>query len=460
MFKRPLVTFALIFCLGILFGACAHLNFWLVYSFAAAFAIFALFSRKRLFTIFILLVFLCLGILFTSNYEQLPACHIANYTPKRRNYCLIRGVVKDEPAIRNGKNRFILVANEVHLASRSLTCCGEVLVEVNKGELFRYGDELILGGTLYRVDARFREPRYREYLRNQGIHVFLGIGSPLQAVRLSGHKGNSLRHLALILKERIKGIIYRYLRPTYAPVLSAMVLGERQGLPPQVYQAMVKTGTVHILVVSGFNVGIISFIFVLFLKIFRIKRKARFYLIVPLLIIYCLITGAANPVVRATVMAITFLAAYLVKREPDIYNSCALAALFILACNPRQLFDLGFQLSFASVLAIVSLYPWLKTHLHLERWRIRPLRYLIEAALICLSAWLGTAALVLYNFHIFSPLAVVANLLIVPLATLIILSGLALIAIEPTLPLFAQAFAAVCEALISLLIILTHYFGR
>jgi competence protein ComEC len=114
--------------------------------------------------------------------------------------------------------------------------------------------------------------------------------------------------------------------------------------------------------VSGFNVGIVTFIIILLLKLIRLPRKVRLACAIILLILYCLVTGASTPVVRATVMAGVFLLAYLFKREPDIYNSLFLAAIFILAFNPRQLFDIGFQLSFASVFSIIYIYPKIKSH--------------------------------------------------------------------------------------------------
>jgi competence protein ComEC len=94
--------------------------------------------------------------------------------------------------------------------------------------------------------------------------------------------------------------------------------------------------------VSGFNVGIVSFIGIIFLKLLRLPRKICFNIAILCLIVYCLITGAFTSVARVTVMAIFFMLGLLLKREPDIYNSLSVAGLFILVINPRQLFDIGF----------------------------------------------------------------------------------------------------------------------
>jgi competence protein ComEC len=242
--------------------------------------------------------------------------------------------------------------------------------------------------------------------------------------------------------------------------MDAMVLGEKRNIPWFVNNAMMKTGTVHILVVSGFNVGIVSFIIILFLKLIRVPRRIRFVIAIPCLVIYCLMTGASTPVVRATVMAIVFMLGFLLKREPDIYNSLSVACLFILIFNPRQLFDIGFQLSFTSVFAIVSIYPRLKSYLGIESLKIKYLRLLIDGCLVSFSAWLGTMGFIAYYFKIFSPITVLANLLIVPLATLITLCGFSLVFMSLIFPALASSFASASELLVALLIKINAFLAR
>ncbi|MCX5714420.1 MAG: ComEC/Rec2 family competence protein [Candidatus Omnitrophica bacterium] len=139
-----------------------------------------------------------------------------------------------------------------------------------------------------------------------------------------------------------------------------------------------------------------------------------------------------------------------------MYNSCAIALLFILLVNPLQLFDIGLQLSFASVLAISYLYPKIKALLHIENPKNKFVRFLLEGSLVSFSAWTGTMGIVAYYFGLFSPVTVLANMFIVPLATLITLSGVALVFISVTLPGLAPYFAVTSEMLVSLLLWTNH----
>ena len=135
-----------------------------------------------------------------------------------------------------------------------------------------------------------------------------------------------------------------------------------------------------------------------------------------------------------------------------MYNSLACAVLFILIINPRQLFDIGFQLSFASVLAIVYFYPKLKTFLRIHNCRNKVLRFIAEGLAVSLSAWLGTMGIIAYNFRIISPITVLANMLIVPLATLITLCGFTLVLAGVFFPALAHFSSITTSMLITLLL--------
>jgi competence protein ComEC len=165
-----------------------------------------------------------------------------------------------------------------------------------------------------------------------------------------------------------------------------------------------------------------------------------------------LLTGASTPVVRATVMAIVLMLGFLVNREPDIVNSLSMAFLFILVINPGQLFDIGFQLSFASVISIVFLYPRINSLIKTEFLRMKCLRFIVDGILVSFSAWIGTMGFIAYNFKIFSPVTVLANIFIVPLATLITLCGFSLILIDLIFPPLTPFFSSASELVAVLLI--------
>jgi competence protein ComEC len=177
----------------------------------------------------------------------------------------------------------------------------------------------------------------------------------------------------------------------------------------------------------------------------------RYILAISLLIIYCILTGAKPPVVRATVMASILLFAYFLKREINTYNSLSLAALIILAVNPWQLFEVSFQLSFLSVISIVWLSPKIKSMFPQKVNKIPWIGFLISIFSVSFAAWLGLLPLIAYYFGILSPITILANMIIVPYMTTIVASGFSLALIGILVPSLTPIFAASNELFILIL---------
>lgn len=399
---------------------------------------FFVFHKRRVFFILILIQACLSGALLFANYNVVPASHINNLAAAGQNtLCCIEGFVADQPQAKNNRFTFVLETETAQFGNFIYRSNGKVLVFSR--DAVSCADKVSVLGHL--------RPAY-DYLRRQNIFFVM------QAERLEIKKANyaNLRRFSFWLKERMAGIISGYLNACPAAVMQAMVLGDKASIPPLLNDLMIKCGTVHILVVSGFNVGIVAFVVSLFLKILRIPRKIRLGLTVVFLVIYCFLTGASTPVVRATVMAVFFISAYFFKREPDIYNSLGTALIFILALNPRQLFEIGFQLSFVSVLAIVYLYPRMEKITGVAELRPKALKWLINGLLVSFSAWLGTAGIIACYFRIFSPVTVIANIITVPLATIVTLCGFSLVFMSVIFPSFCPFIATTSEAAISILI--------
>lgn len=448
--KRPLVVFAVIFSFGIFVASKIRIPFLGVYSAALILLLFSfLFAKKG----FIYDIFLCTLIFFLAaalfkNHQILPKSHISKFISYKNDYLYaVKGIVDSRPSFKNNRTSFLFKAERIRINNLEYQISGDILIYLKGKKNLDYGEELLVKGKLYRPWGS-----YRNYLYNQGIFSVMHIEKGNFVVKLDQNKGFLLKRLAFWLKERTEGIIFKRVSPVAAGILDAMVLGEKRNVPLLINNSMTKSGTVHILVVSGFNVGLAAFIIILFLRLLRIPKRMRFYMAAPLLIVYCLMTGASTPVVRATIMSILFMFAYFIQREPEIYNSCALAGMVILWINPRQLFDIGFQLSFASVVSIVYLYPRMKTLFCAKALKKKYIKFMVDGSLISFSAWLGTMGFIAYYFKIISPVTVLANLFIVPLASLITLCGFSLILMEFICPILIPLFASSVELITALLL--------
>lgn len=221
-----------------------------------------------------------------------------------------------------------------------------------------------------------------------------------------------LRPLLFGVKDSLVSNLERVLAPEQAALASGLLFGERAQFSNEFEEAMRKSGTTHIVALSGYNVAIIVLLLSSTLS-YIVSRRHAFWISIGGIIAFVAMTGAEASVVRAGIMGII---AMLAERESRLYsfrNAITLTAFVMLLFNPRLLvFDLGFQLSFAALLGIVYLYPLFKRWLggFLERgagvfnWK----HNLFQT----LSAQLAVLPIVIASFGYFSPMALVANVLI------------------------------------------------
>ena len=444
--------------LGIVFSRYTVLGFSALVLLSVVFLVSSIIlSRRRESGLIIAFaLFFTFAALHLNSLRQ-ASCDIVNFIFGKNESLLVSGTVISNRGIKSGYLEFILKAREIDAHNLRNSCCGNILVKVKSTAAFSPGENLILSGNLHRAytkpGGRFD---YRKYLYSKNIYSLMDVHSDLGVIRLKNNQ-ISLAGISFWMKNRSRKMINQYLKGYQAAVLEAMVLGEKESLPRKLINSMVLSGTVHILVVSGFNVGIVCFIAVLLLKIFRLPRKLRLVITSVLLLFYCLITGSSIPVVRATIMAEIFLWAYFFKRETDIYNTLALASLIILLISPGQLFDPGFQLSFISVFCICFFFPLFKNKLRLEKIKSKIILFFLDGALVSFSAWLGTCGVIAFNFRIFSPVTVVANIFIVPLASVITLCGFGIIIFGSVFGVLAKLFAANAEVLVTALFIINNF---
>ncbi|MBN2684899.1 MAG: ComEC/Rec2 family competence protein [Pontiellaceae bacterium] len=224
--------------------------------------------------------------------------------------------------------------------------------------------------------------------------------------------------------------------PEERAVLRALVLGYRGEIPSDAYARFQRTGLLHIFAISGLHVGMIGILLVVAMKSFGVSRVWFGIFLVPLLFIYVAATGMTESALRALIMAAVFLLAPLFRAKPDVPSAIAFAAALILLFNPYALKSVGFVLSFGIVGFIVMVYSRIPSH-----WLPRNAvgNYVVSLMITSLAASLASFPLTIYYFGRFSPIALVGNLLVVPLTFCILLSGWLSVLFPPTSIIFNHA---------------------
>ena len=202
--------------------------------------------------------------------------------------------------------------------------------------------------------------------------------------------------------------------------VTALTLGYTVFLPQEMEEAFRASGTSHVLSVSGLHVGIIYLVITSMLFFLKgSKRKNSFKQIVIILSLwaYAFITGLSVAVIRAALMLSIFCVGNMFNRKGFSYNTLAIAAFFILLSHPFALFEIGFQMSFMAVMAILFFQPKIN-RLYIPQNKFSATLWSLFT--LSLAAQAGVFPLVLYYFGTFPTYFFVTNLLIVPLANLII----------------------------------------
>ena len=256
-------------------------------------------------------------------------------------------------------------------------------------------------------------------------------------------------------------------------LVRAMVLGERADIPESVSAAFRASGTIHVFAISGLHVAVIAGVLAFFLRRARLPLVASFAVLTASLAFYVALTGGRPSAVRAFAMAAFAAGAPLAGRRPDAFLSLAGALLLLLAADPLQSRDAGFVFSFLCTAAVVALAGPLTERWNARfsapraaaarfasrvaawpgcRWFLCRLGFLrrggrVAAAWIwsippvSLAAWLASAPLTAALFGRVSPVSVLCNVAVLPLALVAICAALAALALAALLP------APVCAAL-------------
>ncbi len=317
----------------------------------------------------------------------------------------------------------------------------------------RPGDRLILMSGLQAIHSSGNpgEFNYSRYLSDRNIfgQIYVKNGS---WAKLPYKEGGPV--LVLSAKLRFKAFQFFQrsgLNDDALPILSALLLGEREYLRNDLKDAFANAGVTHIMAVSGLHVGIIYmilFYLLFFLDKLKYGKVLKSLIILLILWFYAFIAGLSPSVVRAVIMFSFISIGQGMKRDVNIFNSLAVAAFLLLCINPFSIRDVGFQLSFLAVLGIVILYPKIYPLFVSRYWLIDKAWMLIS---VSIAAQLVTFPLILFYFRQFPNYFLVSNLIAIPLVTIILYVGLFHLAFS-FLPFLSTIFSLFLNGLVNVLV--------
>lgn len=318
----------------------------------------------------------------------------------------MQGIVDAEPAVTQSRQMLFLRIKQISGTDHEYTP-SHVRVFAALMPSYQYGDELSIRCLLLpQKDTRARIAQ-----------APLCVQSEIR--RIAHGKGNWFFAALLYGKEKFLAAIRTHISEPHASLLGALLVGERSGFPSWLIDAFVRSGILHIVAISGYNITIMIVSIYAVLRAFLFGRKQSFLWIVCGIIFFVLLTGSSASVVRAAIMGISVLFASVIGRRSDAGNAILLSASMMALYQPAVLFDIGFQLSFAATCGLVYVSPLLE-----RAFEKMPRMYGVkEIAIQTISATLCTAPLLIYSFERFSVISLIVNILVLPLIPLIMAIG-------------------------------------
>ena len=437
--SAPFIRLLVPFIAGIVLGdLCPPEQKWVFFVIALSFSLLLpffitlSFRQESLFGIFLFPALLFLGLFIATDLKYLP-----QPLPEGEYFA----VIDEFPVEKEKSFKAVIRLTEPKIKILAYFEKSESISKMEPGTVlwFRGQPELLQKtGNPFEFDYQAYAIRnkigHRIYLKESNIYF------------LQAERNLNLMEWSLIIRDRLLKILEKSgMTGEVFHLVSAISLGAREELEPETIQSFSKTGVIHVLAVSGMNVGIIYIVLNLLLRF--LKRRSGGIIFHTLVILaalwgYALITGLSPSVLRAAAMFSFIVIGKNLSRHPNIYNSLAASAFVLLCFNPSLVYDVGFQLSYAAVFSIVFFHPFLYGLLYFKYWILDQIWILLS---VSVAAQIGILPFLLHYFHQFPTWFLLANLMVIPLVTVILYLTFIVFAVAPIVPFLGELMAKILD---------------
>jgi competence protein ComEC len=394
---------------------------------------------------------------------------------------MVEGTVREQSRISNKGGRFVLRSDRVFIEGAGRRVREDLQVNIFQNmRVFSPGEKIRFPAKL-RPFNNFNNPgryNYKLAMKLRGISCAASVSDGRRVVLIG--KGELELPLEILEKVRkpIRSLFHNTLSPRNDALFQALILGERQGIGPELREIFNKTGLGHVLAVSGLHVGLVAWLAFAIVKgllslSYRLALKADIRKVAAIITVfpvvaYTCLAGLQVSGQRAMIMALAYLFSIILGREKDVWSTLSLAALVVLAVDPYALFSISFQLSFCAVVGILWLAPILyrKMPMPEEGGRVRntilkPLyAHLIGLSVVTLSAVIFLLPIISFYFHRVSLVSIPANLTVVPILGLWVIPMGLLAAMSLPIPFLADIFIGLGALGLDGMIGVIQFWGR
>ena len=359
--------------------------------------------------------------------------HFTNQEINHISYCkaiqdsTITLEIKDDKLVKNSHSIYptdIIYNNKI---------VGNIYLTTDSNTIeLKYSDRIIIKNKIKTIRKKDWPGsfNYEYYLNTNHIYHQLKIRND-DILKIEKNKTNPLLKFSYQSRNKLIEILQKNIKEESVFELSAaLLLGYRTDLENKVLETFSRTGTIHIISVSGLHVGIIFFVLQWIVRKSRLIKSKIFESIILIFSIwmYSLLTGLPPSVCRCSTMISFNIIARIIDQRTSAFNMLAASALILLTINTNMLFDIGFQLSYLAVFGILYLQKWIDNLLYIKNKYVQQIWTLIT---VSIAAQLTTLPFCLYYFHQFPNYFIPANMIAIPLSSIALYSSILTIICSP-----------------------------
>lgn len=485
--RFPLVPFALAVSIGIVTDRFLQIvpSFYIALSIGSCFALLSGFRIHSRHVTALSALVLC-GAAGALHHHliwwSIPDDDISRHLQTRPMLMKIHGRVVDRPAIllpiesrrsaipQTDVTWLTVACEQIVTPDRRVDVSGRIRVSV-AGRLVhvRQGDQITVLGEAAGLPTQQNpgESSIADSLRRQHLRGIIRVKRP-ELIQVHSNSTNPFTAAASWLRSRCEAALKNCLTGTSLSIASALLIGDRSMISRDVRASFVESGTMHLLAISGLHIGILTGFIFACCRLCGWSDRQSVGFVLALLSVYLAVADLRPPVIRACVLVSIWSIGKLLRRPSFSANSLAGAAIVVLALNPADLFDVGAQLSFLAVAAILWLIAVRNTtgspdiaaesdgaEILLPKWRqlLRPIwRWLAAAYLTTGTIWLLTMPLVAAAFNVVPVVGLLVNVLLIPLVGAALCVGFVSLVLGVLHPILAVPTGYLFDVLLNVLL--------
>ncbi|MHB1354603.1 MAG: DNA internalization-related competence protein ComEC/Rec2 [Anaerolineae bacterium] len=351
--------------------------------------------------------------------------HLAYYNDQGK--VTLTGFISDDPIGKGASTKLQVDVEEIEQGGTVKPVNGKLAMTVGAYPRYSYGQRLVIIGTL-ETPPILDDFNYREYLEAQGVR---SVMLRPKVTLVPGQGGSWLTLVLLTINHRLRTVVEHILPQPEAGLLQGVLLGASKALPADTAESFRLAGLTHILVVSGFNISVLMQL-ILILAQKALRRQLALGFALAGITAFGLLVGFTAPVVRAWLMGVLTIVALLTGRKAHPLTSLAVASLLMTVLNPLTLWSISFQLSFVATLALIVVDPIISKGLKAVIVKTRAGKFwlfLAGLSTTTIAAQLLTLPLIWHYFGQISWVALLSNLLVLPIQPIILAAGAAITAL-------------------------------